>query len=176
MAARAGGKLSDGTKARIDCLLVGKRRKAALANGLIAVHLREVWLVYSARADVLRVDASGSPQLMLQAETPLHEIGRMKFSIGHCGNGDGRKTSSGIRQRGRAGKLALPKALIAVVVAEFLASDRGIGFLIVRAANLMNTAGVFAGTITLAVLVYLLIGAMGALEKFLLRWKPREKQ
>src|SRR5271156_3310965 len=110
MAARAGGKLRDRAKALIGCLLVGERPKAALANGLIAVHLREVWLVYSPRADVLRVDASGSPQLVLQAETPLHEIGRLKFSIGHCGDGNWRKTRCRICQRGCTGKLALLKA------------------------------------------------------------------
>jgi NitT/TauT family transport system permease protein len=73
-------------------------------------------------------------------------------------------------------KAALPRALIAVVVAEFLSSNRGVGYLIVRNALLMNTAGVFAGTFVLAGLVYLLIGFTASLEASLLRWKPKERR
>jgi NitT/TauT family transport system permease protein len=73
-------------------------------------------------------------------------------------------------------KLAVPRALIAVVVAEFLASNKGIGYLIVRNAQLLDTAAVFAGTIVLTVIVYALIGLTTSIENRLLRWKPRERQ
>src|SRR5579862_8819136 len=110
MAARAGGKLRDSTKARIGRLLVGKRCKAALANGLIAVYLRKVWLVYSARANVLRTDASCASEFVLQANTPLHKIVRVKFSVRHCSDGNRRKTRRRICQCRGAGKLVLPKS------------------------------------------------------------------
>jgi NitT/TauT family transport system permease protein len=71
-------------------------------------------------------------------------------------------------------KAALPRTLIAVIVAEFLASTHGLGFIIVRAANLMNATGVFAGTLVLTGVVYALIATISFVERKMFRWKPRE--
>lgn len=71
-------------------------------------------------------------------------------------------------------KLALPRALIAVVIAEFLASDRGLGNVLVTAGQQLNTAGVFLAAVVLAVLVFMLTGLATMAERRLLRWKPAE--
>lgn len=73
-------------------------------------------------------------------------------------------------------RLALPRAIISVVVAEFLASSRGVGFLMVRSSNLLNTSGVFAATILLTALVYGVTGLMLAVEQRVLRWRPTERR
>ena len=60
VAVRAGVELRDRTKSRVLRLAIGKRRKAAFAYGLIAVHLGLVGLVYRARADVLSAQIDGA--------------------------------------------------------------------------------------------------------------------
>ena len=46
-------------------------------------------------------------------------------------------------------KVSVPYALIGAVVGEMISSNRGIGFLIGQASGLFDTAGVFAGLLTL---------------------------
>src|ERR1700688_1279158 len=107
---RTGGKLRHSSESRIRRLRIGKRREAPLTDRLIAVHLRQIGLIYSTGADVLCVDASRGSQFMFQTKTPLHEVRRMKFSIRYRRDGDWGKTSCGIRLFRRAGKLALRKS------------------------------------------------------------------
>ena len=51
--------------------------------------------------------------------------------------------------------LGLTYSLLGVIVAEILASNHGLGYLIAASAASFNTAGVFAGLITLAVVAWL---------------------
>src|SRR5271154_6267691 len=105
----AGGKLRNGPESWIGGLYVRKRRKTPIADRLIAVHLRQIRLVYRASAHVLRVDTSGGTELMSQAKTPLHKVRRMEFAIRYRRDGDWRKASRSVRLCRRAGKLALRK-------------------------------------------------------------------
>jgi NitT/TauT family transport system permease protein len=66
-------------------------------------------------------------------------------------------------------KVSIPQALIGAVVAEFISSNRGIGYLIVRATSQFDTAGVFAGIVVLAVVVYLLNLGLDWLERVVSR-------
>ena len=68
--------------------------------------------------------------------------------------------------------LGLTYSLLGVIVAEILASNHGLGYLIAASAASFNTAGVFAGLIMLAVVAWLFSLAMRKLEARLLRWKP----
>jgi NitT/TauT family transport system permease protein len=68
--------------------------------------------------------------------------------------------------------LGLTYALLGVIVAEILASNHGLGYVIASSAASFNTAGVFAGLITLAVLAWLFSVIMRRIEARLLRWKP----
>src|SRR5260370_26832677 len=95
VAVSAGGKLCHRPKSGIRRLRIKKRGKAPRANGLITVHLRQVWLVYRTRADVLCVEASRSSQLMFQAKTPLQEDWPGRFSVGYPGDGARGKTICG---------------------------------------------------------------------------------
>jgi NitT/TauT family transport system permease protein len=68
-------------------------------------------------------------------------------------------------------RITLPAAMIGAVVGEFIASNRGIGYLTRAAAGRYQTAGVIAGTIVLAAIVLLLGIALRPLSRAL-RWQP----
>lgn len=68
--------------------------------------------------------------------------------------------------------LGLTYSLLGVIVAEILSSNEGLGYLIESSAGSFNTAGVFAGLLTLAVVAWLFSLAMRLIESRLLRWKP----
>jgi sulfonate transport system permease protein len=68
--------------------------------------------------------------------------------------------------------LGLTYSLLGVIVAEILASNQGLGYVIASSAATFNTAGVFAGLITLAVVAWLFSAVMRYAEARLLRWKP----
>ena len=68
--------------------------------------------------------------------------------------------------------LGLTYSLLGVIVAEILASNQGLGYVIQSSAATFNTAGVFAGLITLALVAWLFSAAMRLIEARLLRWKP----
>ena len=105
----ASGELRHCPESWISRASIRKRRKAAVADRLISVHLRQIRLVYRAGAN-LRVDASRSSQLVFQAKTPLHEIRCMEFAIRHRRDGDCRQASRRIRLCRCTGKLGLCKA------------------------------------------------------------------
>lgn len=71
-------------------------------------------------------------------------------------------------------RVTLPAAMIGAVVGEFIASNRGIGYLTRAAAGRYQTAGVIAGTIVLAAIVLLLSVALRPLSRAL-RWQPDVK-
>ena len=68
--------------------------------------------------------------------------------------------------------LGVTYSLLGVIVAEILASNQGLGYVIQSSAATFNTAGVFAGLITLAVVAWLFSAVMRHIEARLLRWKP----
>lgn len=73
-------------------------------------------------------------------------------------------------------KLALPKAGLAIVAAEFLAGNRGLGFAILKAGNVLDIGGLFVGIITLTVLILVLSWGLLALERSVLSWVPKERR
>jgi NitT/TauT family transport system permease protein len=68
-------------------------------------------------------------------------------------------------------RATLPAAMIGAVVGEFIASNRGIGYLTRAAAGHYQTAGVIAGTVVLAGIVLLLSITLRPLSRAL-RWQP----
>ncbi len=69
-------------------------------------------------------------------------------------------------------KLGLPTGLIGAIVAEFISSNQGIGYVIVRASMFFDTASVFAGVIVLAMTVLALNEVLVRIERYVLRWRP----
>jgi NitT/TauT family transport system permease protein len=71
--------------------------------------------------------------------------------------------------------VAVPYALVAAVTAEMIASNQGMGYLLVNASGQFDTAGVFAGIAVLIVLGLVLNVGVSILESVLLRWRPKRQ-
>ncbi len=68
-------------------------------------------------------------------------------------------------------KLAVPQAIVGVVVAEMLAGNAGLGFLVSKNAHSFNAAGTYAALFTLLIAGYLVDRLMTLLTKKPLEWK-----
>ncbi|MGH8936392.1 MAG: ABC transporter permease [Acidimicrobiia bacterium] len=68
-------------------------------------------------------------------------------------------------------RITLPAAMIGAVVGEFIASNRGLGFLTRAAASRYSTAGVIGGVVVLGVIVLLMSLLLRPLSRAL-RWQP----
>jgi NitT/TauT family transport system permease protein len=68
-------------------------------------------------------------------------------------------------------KMSVPYALIGAVVAEIMASNRGIGYLIQFSAGQFDTDGVFAALVVLMVVSTGTYSLLKHSEAFFLKWK-----
>jgi NitT/TauT family transport system permease protein len=68
--------------------------------------------------------------------------------------------------------LGMTYSLLGVIVAEILASNQGLGYLIASAAGNFDTTAVFAGLMVLALVSWGLSWVMRQIEQRTLRWKP----
>ena len=64
-------------------------------------------------------------------------------------------------------------AFVGAVVAEYLGSSRGVGYLILQAEGTFDINAVFAGILVLTAFALLLDGAVSLAERRLLVWQPR---
>ena len=72
-------------------------------------------------------------------------------------------------------KIALPRAVSAAIVGEFLVATEGVGFSIERARQLSDTTGVFAGIVVAVALVLVINAVVNALERWALSWRPTDR-
>jgi NitT/TauT family transport system permease protein len=72
-------------------------------------------------------------------------------------------------------KVALPRAVSAAIVGEFLVATEGVGFSIERARQLSDTTGVFAGIVVAVTLVLIINAVVNALERRALKWRPIDR-
>jgi NitT/TauT family transport system permease protein len=72
-------------------------------------------------------------------------------------------------------KIGVPFAIIGAILGEFMAASQGLGYRIQHASNLFNIAGSFAGLILLMFIVLLANAAVNRLERYLLRWRPKQE-
>src|SRR5499433_3098332 len=68
-------------------------------------------------------------------------------------------------------KISITLAIIGVVVAEFVASQEGIGYLIVFANGLLDTPLMMAAITVLSLMGLVLYGAISALERWAIYWQ-----
>jgi NitT/TauT family transport system permease protein len=68
-------------------------------------------------------------------------------------------------------RLAAGLSLLLVVSAELISADSGIGYLILSAADLLHTEDLMVGLATLSALGILFNGAIGMVERRVVRWK-----
>ena len=68
-------------------------------------------------------------------------------------------------------RLTIGLALLGAFIGEFIASDAGLGYMIIRASGLYDTPRVFAGVLVIALIALTLDLLIGKLERSLLRWR-----
>lgn len=68
-------------------------------------------------------------------------------------------------------RITIPQAMVGAIIGEFLAGNRGVGFLINSASNQYNTAGAFAGIAALLAIVLTMDWMLSAAERRLLPWR-----
>ncbi|MEO8004707.1 MAG: ABC transporter permease [Betaproteobacteria bacterium] len=72
-------------------------------------------------------------------------------------------------------KVAAALASTAAVVAEFVSSDRGLGYLLVDYTNRFDTPGVFAAILVLSVMGLTLYGCVEAIERISIPWHVSQR-
>jgi ABC-type nitrate/sulfonate/bicarbonate transport system permease component len=73
-------------------------------------------------------------------------------------------------------QVALPIALIVVVVTEMQMGGYGLGGAMMQASRFANSRGVFAGIVEIAIIGYALVVAMAWLRRWLLRWHQEAQE
>jgi NitT/TauT family transport system permease protein len=71
-------------------------------------------------------------------------------------------------------RLAIGRAVLGVVVAEFFGSEEGLGVIMVRAASSYHVDVVFAGVIVFAALSLAMTSLVKMMENRLSRWRPQQ--
>jgi ABC-type nitrate/sulfonate/bicarbonate transport system permease component len=70
-------------------------------------------------------------------------------------------------------RLAIGRAILGVVVAEFFGSEEGLGVVMVRAASSYHVDIVFAGLVVFAALSLVMTSGVKVIESRLSRWRPQ---
>lgn len=70
----------------------------------------------------------------------------------------------------------MPYALIGAIVAEIIAANRGLGYLVAHGAAQFDTAAVFAALIAIIMLAVALNFSVKVIERWLMPWKSAEDQ
>jgi ABC-type nitrate/sulfonate/bicarbonate transport system permease component len=73
-------------------------------------------------------------------------------------------------------KIALPRAVSATIVGEFLVATEGVGRYIEHSRQISDTTGVFAGIVVATALVLAINAALNVVERWALSWRPLERE
>ena len=73
-------------------------------------------------------------------------------------------------------KVAISLALVGAIVGEFVSSQRGLGYVILSAQGMFDTARVFAAILVLAVMGVLLFWLIALLERVAIPWHASQKE
>lgn len=73
-------------------------------------------------------------------------------------------------------RVSIPQALVAAVVAEFIASTGGLGYRIMETTSGLNTAGTMGGVVVLMAVVVVLNLALDRMEGRALKWRPSDEK
>jgi NitT/TauT family transport system permease protein len=73
-------------------------------------------------------------------------------------------------------KIGIVKAVEGVIIAEFIASNEGLGFMIMRASSFMDMTLLFSGLIAAALVALVFNGLLLATERILMPWARHHHQ
>jgi NitT/TauT family transport system permease protein len=72
-------------------------------------------------------------------------------------------------------KIALPRAVSAAIIGEFLVGDAGLGFLIESSRQSIDTTGVFAGVVVATALVLAINAVLVRIDRRFSAWRPADR-
>jgi NitT/TauT family transport system permease protein len=72
-------------------------------------------------------------------------------------------------------KIALPRAISAAIIGEFLVGNEGLGYMIEHARQNFDTTGVFAGIVVATALVLVINALLGAIDRRINAWRPVDR-
>ena len=72
-------------------------------------------------------------------------------------------------------KIALPRAVSAAIIGEFLVGNEGLGFLIEHSRQNFDTVGVFAGIATATALVLIINALLNGVDRRFNAWRPADR-
>lgn len=72
-------------------------------------------------------------------------------------------------------KIALPRAVSAAIIGEFLVGNEGLGYYIEDARQMLDTTGVFTGIIVSIALVLIINGLLVLVDRSVNAWRPVER-
>jgi len=73
-------------------------------------------------------------------------------------------------------KVSTSLAVIGAIIGEFVASDRGWGYLLMQASGQLDTTLMFAIVVLLAVFASVLFSAVGIAERFAISWHASQRR
>ena len=73
-------------------------------------------------------------------------------------------------------KIALPRAVSAAIIGEFLVGNEGLGFLIENSRQNFDTIGVFTGIVVATALVLVINAAVVAIDRRVNAWRPADRE
>lgn len=68
-------------------------------------------------------------------------------------------------------KAGVPFAMIGVIVGEFVAADRGVGYYVLQSTQQYDAAGLFAGIVIMVIMVLLGLAIVNFFQRRVLRWQ-----
>jgi NitT/TauT family transport system permease protein len=71
-------------------------------------------------------------------------------------------------------KMGIPFAMIGAIIGEFIASNQGLGWLILYSSANFDAAGLFASIAFLVIIVWVLGQLLNVIEARLLKWRPAQ--
>jgi len=72
-------------------------------------------------------------------------------------------------------KIALPRAVSAAIIGEFLVGNEGLGFLIENSRQNFDTTGVFAGVVVATALVLVINAVLVRIDRRFSAWRPTDR-
>ena len=72
-------------------------------------------------------------------------------------------------------KIALPRAISAAIIGEYLVGNEGLGYLIENSRQNLDTTGVFAGVLVATALVLVINAVLSRFDRHLNAWRPVER-
>ena len=72
-------------------------------------------------------------------------------------------------------KIALPRAVSAAIIGEFLVGNEGLGYMIEYSRQNLDTTGVFAGVLVATALVLVINAILLRIDQRLSAWRPVDR-